>query len=293
VNGWYHLGLMKEKMGEVQEAARCYNQALILDPYHTSSRTNIAGLHHNHGSRRDGVDQYLILVSQTVKREVTIETLPSLLLSPTPEINLTLMGVINNIGAALIMMGRPYEGVRVMEAMVLRLEGDERSSSILTRLLNSLLLPNPPTTHKIKFKDELESEEDIEFLRVYFQTLIYLHHGKREGMNWKWLERIEGLLIYYSLLLSWVPSHTTIDLQPPLLPFDTLLLGELTMPSRQLISASACPLLSSNQHHTTSSPLPIVQREEKIRMAFIGYDFSDHPTSHLLEGLLVHLSSYS
>lgn len=67
----------------------------------------------------------------------------------------------------------------------------------------------------------------------------------------------------------------------PLLPFDTLML-QVSLPDRLHIAAAASRSYLTAQHKDASSP---VRSGRSLRLGFLSFDFADHPTAHLVEGL--------
>lgn len=115
------------------------------------------------------------------------------------------------------------------------------------------------------------------------ERLTTMVHRWRAGkMNCDWEEfghSVEGVM--------WEVLERQVDegKDAALLPFDTLGM-EIPKDKRRDIAVNHARALSEL---SSSMPPPLVERPAgRLKLGYICYDFNDHPTSHLAEGLFLH-----
>ncbi|RLN86837.1 hypothetical protein BBJ28_00008185 [Nothophytophthora sp. Chile5] len=261
----FDFGVTLERLGKILEAGEAFGRALELEPTQPQARINLAALHHQYGSVNGSISHYLVrlltlmvcvrgsttsLCSDIYDVQYVIE-LPS-----TPE-DIRFMAM-SNVGAA-------YETTRdIVSALAWYQRGLE-------------LIPT------MTFPDEFSAQSAhlhlmVHVVRAKVGACIWAHSELEFDALWAMVSRMQ--------LALGVPYAFP--------PFDSLLHA---MPSgdRKAIAKQYSTKYDGNNTSRTGEP-PVQHRlvledeqeggsEPRLHVGYLSYDFADHPTTHLMEGV--------
>lgn len=143
--------------------------------------------------------------------------------------------------------------------------------------------------------------EDCSKLVKYEKGCVHkLYTIQKSSANWYRFEQFIADLSSYTLeaALQKLSSNTSVltlqetrdlgttppdeSFQGPLLPFDTLLVS-MSLENRLIVGKAFSANFLSDA--TFLSSMVNERRSSKLRLGFISFDFNDHPTAHLIEGI--------
>ena len=262
----YDYAVTLQHGGMVQRSAVQYNAAIKLEQNFTEAWLNLAGLHHKWGDVEDAIRNY--------KRT---------LLTPGAEADPRLrVMVLNNLGIAFSQHGQLH----------LSLQAHERA----LQLLQKSDYPKVPEGQAVTEDHELEHADSL------IMTHAHLSRARKVVCDWHALEARRDSLLHYI-----ETTQLSRGRQSSLMPFDTL-----HLPVHPIWSLRVATIYSDSFNHLFflySKRLNLTERKIvwpgqvpplhgcdagaadqrcKLRLGYICYDFNDHPTAHLVEGLFHH-----
>ena len=297
------LGLAHTSLGDIETAAQFYSEALEHDPLHSNARINLASLHHYHGSIERAIIEYrlgLFFLGQyryEIRRKASFpgETGGSGFILPQ-ESMLRL-----NMAAAFMQLGR-YDRAR---HHLLTFMEDVTAVEDAVCAKASLPWISANTKHGIRQFEDSSLEAEIgqiatemsdmgdhptlvldpselrvtcDGLRMEMMSAVsHILHIERATCDWKEREVLENFLLRETLQAyqNW-PGKVT-----GMLPFDSLLVPFVSLEDRRRLAEGHV------QSRVLSNPVETaaVAHNAQIRLGFLGYDFNNHPTAHLVEAV--------
>ena len=123
------------------------------------------------------------------------------------------------------------------------------------------------------------SDELVKQFVIGFNTKVYYnnYYSGHKRITWKSMFFVEEFEIRNLRMVRNIPST--------LLPFDTLILPVSPSWIKRVAEVYSKQWANSD---TLPLDLPTLREASKIHVGYLSYDFNDHPTSHLMEGLFVH-----
>lgn len=312
VEAYFLRGISLMHLGDVHGSALMYNNVLSREPNHVKARLNMAFLHHRYGRVEDSIEQYNIGLHYL--NESKIETA---LLIDGSQVNVAYkryeslqLKLHTNLAVAYLQLGLFKQSKSLLEtslSSLLRklqdvcnvgsfgydgrdLSSPSTSSSSQSRLLQRLqmqwLLAASSRISTLSPSDACSSGRT----KMMF-SLVHLSHLQRAICDYHGSELLNHYLLTVTMS-SVTGGGGGAVFEGGLMPFDSLL-EELPLSTRLVIAestsrsvvaarinrdlnATATPHLSVDSNSTNPRPL---------RLGFISFDFNNHPTAHLAEGI--------
>ncbi len=271
----YNMAVSYSHMGMVLEAVDHYRQAIACrlsdpsKPAFSEAWLNLAALHHKHGSVPDAVWHYNRTIEALLDPEAATElrrTMPAMStavyrpLATDPFVSEMLVMVLNNMGQALSQMGR------VLESKSHHIAAGHVLRSRIEILQNRGTQESRDESHGLS--DDL------------LHTRTHIFRSEKASCDWS------GWPSFPQLHADVNRLQMDVGAQSALLPFDTL--GLPVKPEwRRRVAVQHAQLLSDFADRIPL-PDPPLDPGGKLKLGYICYDFNDHPTAHLAEGLFLH-----
>ena len=309
----FQAGLSNANMGRVEVAGEWYRAVLATDPSHSSSRINLAALHHYFGSIDVALEQYkygLYYLGPFRFRGDASSIRRGFLDAE--------MMLRANIGAAYIQLKMFNEARMHVANMIYDLllvgmvcfqndtESPIHSLSKLQRERFEIageFSPPPgatatPVTHEVQYPS-MDSrcdkiEEDLSFAAAHLLNI------RRATCDWQDREVLETFLLGSTLDAIGGKGSVVDFKRMVLLPFDSLLVPLLSLEKKWIIATAfaqgkmgvrSALRESSNTSSTVEIDIPKVP--DTLRLGMLSYDFNDHPTAHLVEALFNDIALFS
>jgi predicted O-linked N-acetylglucosamine transferase (SPINDLY family) len=248
---WFSLGVSLHHSGAIFDAASAYTHALYIDDMHISSLVNLAALHQVFGNPKSAIEVYLQLMNVASRGPIGWDLLL------TAKINL---------GVAYTQTGKFTQG---------KIHYDDS-----LKLLETLSTQYCKSKSSDTVGGDITSDcANVRVTEVYLRN--HLMNLKRPTCIWQGMEET-------MVLLSRAKRYAEGNI-PALLPFDSLL-APLSNAARLAIARAQ----SDNEELRIEKIVPQLHPQDiyintarggALRIGFLGYDFNDHPTSHLIESI--------
>ena len=268
----YNLAVTLQHMGDVVNSVEHYRLAIQARQQsggadYSEAWLNLAAMHHKHGTLADAVWHYQRSLAAVVgeSRALKLSTEDDLhLLKAIAHddfyFEMCVM-ILNNAGQALTQMGRVAESVaghrKVLALMQLRLEGVAKDDKYETAALDDNIL----------------------------HTRAHVFRSAKMSCSWSEWRAFDQLLQDIGA------KQMANGNQSALLPFDTLGLPVDPAWRKEVAVLHARELseLSDRLDRPTAALRDESSRRKakKLKVGYICYDFNDHPTAHLAEGLFL------
>jgi predicted O-linked N-acetylglucosamine transferase (SPINDLY family) len=128
--------------------------------------------------------------------------------------------------------------------------------------------------------DEVENAERRGVIDNLVNTRAHIFRAAKMNCDWS------AWTTFDSLLFAVVNEELNFGLQSALLPFDTL--GLPVEPQFRKLVAEQHAYPFNDFSSRVAPPKPSVAESKKLKIGYICYDFNDHPTAHLAEGLFLY-----
>lgn len=272
VNLLYHVGVSMQHLGDIENAARIYNRVLKLNPYHVKTRINLASLHHKYGNISTAITHYKIALLHCVHNEtllhnyITTERIIPQELRHKSDVYI--MAKLN-LGAAHFQLDQFYAAKVVLDEILT----DLLSLYHLCTKNNHSQIGNSNYPHCTKFQID------------YGGGLSHLLNLQRRTFDWNlYEERIETSINLSAYLLR--SFHAG-----PILPFDSLLM-DVSLQQRHDIAVQHSSLYTKKANKLHSVITTSDKTHTRFQIGFLSYDYSDHPTAHLIETIFHYIQYY-
>lgn len=257
---YYNKGVSLKYMGNVEAAGPNYWKAIQLNPKLYSAIVNLAALHQEHGDPEEAIKYFEMLTSDDgVSKE------------------LKLMSHTN--------MGTHYY-----------VEYNRQKAKYHYDEAEKIIQYNIDNVHQ-----EMQHHKDQELADLYktYQrdmTDLNAHRSRLAVSTCDWENFDENLHILVEQIKTHYLTQRPLVCCTPLMVFDTLLLP-VTNKFRKQIGISQSLRWSENKERypiLTNPPYPVetFQPGNRLRLGYLSYDFNDHPTAHMIEGLFKHHRRY-
>lgn len=258
VEALFQKGVILQNSGDVQGAADIFHQGTEVNPLEVKCALNLAALHHKYGSVNDALFFYQMALARV---DVFMNESAKM---GRRHLNRHYLMVKSNLAAAYLQLGAL-----------------SRSYKEITDLINLLMLEH--NEHCNSTNQPLSILEDrpiscSEISRTISSSLGVQMIVQRSSALWlRWEETVQRVLrdTLHNIAAG-------LDFEGPLLPFDTLL-TVMSLEDRLVIARSASALISRAR-----SVLPArstFTERKKLKIGFMSFDFNNHPTAHLVEGI--------
>ena len=264
IEGLFQKAVTLQNMGDIQGAAYVYFEAVEAHPLEIKSVLNLAALHHKYGSVNDALFFYQMALSriQTLMTEATSRG--------NPHLNRHYLMVKSNLAAAYLQLGvlsRAFDEITELIRTLSKEQADHCQSS---GTIEARLVPC----------DEVE--------RTISSSLGVQMIIQRASALWRGWEVLVDRVVKDTL--SNVAAG--LSFEGPLLPFDTLL-TVMALSERLAIARAASAVLSRGRQELTDVSIVRNVKPQKLRIGFMSFDFNNHPTAHLVEGIFSVIRRYS
>eukprot|EP01039_Chlorochromonas_danica_P000772 gene772-837_t len=256
--GWFLLGASYHAVGQIVESVRCYQQASAVLSIHTTSMLNLATIYQQHGQLDLAIKFYMEIV--TIARGSREMMEGYFFLQKDYVLAST------NLAMAFYQLGWIDKALKLIQEIETELR------SIQNSFPNAM--PQSDGNSDNLIANTLDGLIGNRFL---FQRCIA-----------RWMNREEDLQF---LLQKTFRDAEKQHVEGPILPFDSLLY-EISLEDKYKIAVSAArkvpivPIARKYEAIPMQTSLTDEGHLRPLRVAFITIDVSNHPTSHLLEGLL-------
>ncbi len=284
----FHKGVSLQHLGDIHGAAECYWRAIEVNPLDIKSIVNLAVVNHKYGSLLDALRWYErgIEVAHMFRNHSAPGTATLL-----PE-SVMVQG---NLGALHLQMGSlqkvPYAFVPVAERLTV-CQSAEVLNHLIAQLLQSmcqLCAAHNTLTYSLlcgaASRDHFLLGEGGCALAEGVARSLDLSRGmlanvQRASADWRHWE-----LLQHAVLAATLRSITAQrPFEGPLLPFDTLLLP-ISLAERLLVATAASSVYLTAEQAGTAAEFGTHAESRALRLGFSSYDFNNHPTAHLVEGI--------
>ncbi|CAM9696130.1 unnamed protein product, partial [Heterosigma akashiwo] len=247
----YNLGVLYQQMGQVEAASKAYTAAVQLNPNYKDAWINLAAMHHKYGSLEEAIINY----------KVALE------LTPAEDFRYISM-TYNNLGLAYYQSGYYRQAVEAHEYVL---------HQVYARMTGS------------------SNNESVSNTEIH--TLSHIYKANKASNQWAgWdaaLGRLVGLVDRQQLGRGRPPA---------LLPFDTLGVDQPDERWRARVARRHAAQWAGHyarQGFPAPPPPPAAAAAAAagatgggralpvLRAGYLSYDFNDHPTTHLTEGLFL------
>lgn len=271
VNLLFHIGISLQHQGDIENAGNIYNRVLKLNPYHVKTRVNIASLHHKYGNIATAVTHYKIALLHCVQNEsilhnyiTTKRVIPQELRYKS---DVYIMAKLN-LGAAHFQLDQ-FHSARVVL--------DEILMDLLT-LYHQCTNDSRTQIYDTRYPHCMNLQID------YGGGLSHLLNLQRRTIDWNLYEERMKISMKLSAYLI-KSSH-----QGPILPFDSLLMDTSMQQRRDIaVQHSTSYTKKANKHHGITTNNTVHRR---FQIGFLSYDYTDHPTAHLIETIFQFIRNY-
>ncbi|CAM9400208.1 unnamed protein product [Chrysoparadoxa australica] len=256
----FNQGVALQQLGMIQEAANSYGVAISARPDYVEARLNLAALHHGFGNMEDASEHYM-------------ETLRHITEGQGGDEMRIMIG--NNLAGLLYQLGEVDLAEQRQQEVLSLIRGEQAGSSGT---------PGSPG-----------STDDMVVALV---NLLRIRQKTCYWEDWQHMSEVIVRMVQAEQLGA--------GQLPSLLPFDTLLMSYPMDQALRLRIASAIsdqwsdlaegrarstsrPKLPEPTHPPEKDPLNGTSSRTgdwiTLNVGFLGFDYHDHPTAHMIEGL--------
>ncbi|GMH99028.1 hypothetical protein TrVE_jg9158 [Triparma verrucosa] len=261
----YNLAVSYQHQGSILESVHHYRLAiegkLNSGEEYVEAWLNLAALHHKHGTVDDAIWHYE-RTERALLGEGTFRELPMAMhtgnreffggLARVDEVCELMLMILNNMGQALSQQGKVRESCMYHNSAVILLE--ERLELVRG------------------------GQEEGDVLDQIVGTRAHIFRGMKTSCSWELWRSFDELLADVKAL------QIAMGRQSSLLPFDTLGLPVSPRFRREIAVSHAGEL---SRFSSSVAPPEHKIADGRLKIGYICYDFNNHPTSHLAEGLFM------
>ena len=271
---YYNKGVSLKYRGNIEEAAPNYWKAIQLDPSLHSAIVNLAALHQEHGDSKEAMKYFEMLTDETkigVSQELRLMAH-------------TNMGTHYYLEYDREKANYHYDKVE---------EGIQKDMKEIQQRINTL-----PRLLQIREITQQELIKRNEKYRSKLKTLdrdmtdLNAHRNRLAVATCDWENWDENLYILVEQIQRHYLNPRPLTCCTSMMVFDTLLLP-VTNKFRKEIGISQSMQWSENKERypilqEPKYPTKTLQPGNRLRLGYLSYDFNDHPTAHMIEGLFKH-----
>eukprot|EP00903_Cladosiphon_okamuranus_P013259 g12363.t1 len=280
----YNLGVAQQALGKAQDAAQSFAFALKADTQHVGAALNLAALHHRYGDTGNAIELY---------RKAAEKVDPD-------DIDMIVM-LRNNLGTAFFQSGEhTLAKIEHREVLAMLEASNERLSHVQ------------------------DGERGYD---VYIETLVNLQRARKASCDWDgWEQHVftvkaqvherqlqaghspsllpfDSLLLPYPVTSAWrrqiAEAHSLRYVEPPTVRGgsdeflgDVNRAGSLEHVRQERLNVRTAErertgVVYGDEKEATSARRGGHGERVCLNIAFVGHDFDEHPTAHMIEGVFV------
>eukprot|EP01038_Epipyxis_sp_PR26KG_P004045 gene4045-5787_t len=265
----FSKGLFYSELGDIHKAADSYFRCIDWNPYHIKCLLNIASLHHKYGNPVESISYYCQIINITKSFEKYLY-IGSNLRHEYYKTKTNLCLALMHKGDIKMAFSTVMELIEELELRYFNYCYNNNQEHIFDHSFTQNLAVNSRNHNCM----ELYSSISIAYgHKVNIQRSI-AYWNEWEVMNHKILFDTIRSIDHYDSKLITVQS------------FESLLMP-ISMDMRLKIAKAVSTIYpySYYYHHQTSEGFNRNDFPTELRLGFISYDFNDHPTTHLIEGI--------